>query len=271
MLLALTLIGSFLIPSLAQATNYGDDDDDETTATATATGGGATADSNAGSESYSGAESESSSGASADNVVAVTYTRPATTTVRNVASPDTPNVYPSAPCRIARSAGLSLAGGSLSGGSSVEDVECTLRETARAFQYLGVPEVGLHLLCTQSIVVTGRRDKKGDLEEGATPPLGAQECLRLVRDFQGDLDDTDAEVAHSVEIQELREQQNSLERRFAERAAELAREHEETQQVVARRATPVVRQETVQQPMFNAEQRSYIQSLKIETNEETEQ
>lgn len=258
-----------MIPSLARATDYGNDDDGDATATATGTGGSATADSNSDSESYAGAES--SSGASADNAVAVTYTRPATTTVRNVASPDTPNVYPSAPCRIAKSAGLSLAGGSLSGGSSVEDVECTLRETARAFQYLGVPEVGLHLLCTQSVVVTGRKDRQGELEEGYGPPLGAEGCLRLVREFQGDDSATDVEVAQAAEIQELREQQNSLERRFAERAAELAREHEETQQVVARRATPVVRQETVQQPMFNAEQRSYIQSLKIETKEETEQ
>ena len=235
--------------------------------------GGASADSNSESSSSADSASESGAAASSDNSLAVTFTRPSSTTVRNVASPDTPNVYPSAPCRIARSAGLSLAGGAISGGASVEDVECTLRETARAFQYLGVPEIGLHLLCTQSHVVTGRRDKRGDLEEGSPPPLGPQECLRLVREFQGDVDDSNANAALQTEIEILREQQNNLERRFAAKADELEREHDEQLQIQASRPVPapVVRQETIQQPMFDAEQRSYIQSLKIEVAEETEQ
>lgn len=175
-------------------------------------------------------------------------------------------MYPSAPCRIARSAGLSLAGGSLSGGSSIEDPECTLREAARVFQYLGVPEVGLHLMCTQSLVVNGRRDKKGDLEEGYGTPIGSAECLRLVRMFQGSDDATDAEIAHSVEIQELRQQQDRIESGLIQRVAELEQLAERVQSRPAPK--PQVTRQTVQQPMFDAEQRSYIQSLKIETKEE---
>lgn len=109
----------------------------------------------------------------------VTFTSPDNIRIRNVVSPDTPNPYPTAPCRVGVSAGLSLAGGALSGGGSVEDEECTLRETARSFKDLGVPELGLILLCEQSEVIVGKRDKKGELENGETP-FGAERCLDLV-------------------------------------------------------------------------------------------
>lgn len=111
--------------------------------------------------------------------VNVTDTSPDDITIRNVASPDTPNPYPTAPCRVGISAGFSLAGGALSGGGSVEDEECTLRETARSFKDLGVPELGLILLCEQSEVITGKKNKKGELEAGEVA-FGSQRCLELV-------------------------------------------------------------------------------------------
>lgn len=222
-------------------------------------GGDSNADSNSYSESSSSSESGSSSGASSDNNVAVTFTRPSSTTVRNVASPDTPNVYPSAPCRIARSAGLSLAGGSLSGGSSIEDPECTLREAARVFQYLGVPEVGLHLMCTQSLVVNGRRDKKGNLEKGYGTPIGTAECLRLVRMFQGSDDASDAETAQAAEIKELRQQQDRIESGLIGRVNELEQQMMEQEQAPPPR--PRVTQQTVQQPMLNDEKRAKLTAL----------
>jgi len=172
-------------------------------------------------------------------------------------------VYPSAPCRVAYSAGLSLAGGALSGGSSVEDVECTLRETARTFQYLGVPEVGLHLLCTQSVVINGRKDKKGELEDGEPTPIGAGECLRLVREFQGDADDSDAARALQSEVEILREQQNRTEQQLAARVEQLEMEVSKPQD----RPRPVVRQEVVQQPMLNADKRAKLSAL-LEEKEE---
>ena len=240
-----------------------------------ARGGSADSEATASSDSYSDssssadAESASSSGASSDNAVTISNTRPKSTTVRNVASPDTPNVYPSAPCRIARSAGLSIAGGALSGGSSVEDVECTLRETARAFQYLGVPEVGLHLLCTQSHVINGRRDKKGELEKGAPSPLGTAECLRLVRAFQGDDDVAESGTINTSQIEVIREQQDRVERELVARVNQL-------ESLVERRAstnkpppTQVTRQ-TVQQPFLNTSQRSKMAELFPEDEEKAE-
>jgi hypothetical protein len=221
------------------------------------------ADSNADSESVSSAE------ASADNSVATTvnFSNPKSTTVRNVASPDTPNVYPSAPCRIARSAGLSIAGGALSGGSSVEDPECTLRETARTFQYLGVPEIGLHLLCTNSVVINGRRDKKGNLEEGEPAPIGSAECLRLVREFQGNVVEPDAEAAVQTQLEIIREQHDRTESELLARVDDLEDAIAEARKP---RATPkpIVTQQTIQQPYLTEQKRSKLASLLNDEGEE---
>lgn len=225
------------------------------------TGGGATADSNSDSSSSSSSESASSSGASSDNNVTFNSTRPKNTTVRNVASPDTPNIYPSAPCRIARSAGLSLAGGAISGGHSVEDVECTLRETARTFQYLGVPEVGLVILCQNSVVINGRRDKKGNTVEGERP-LGTEECLRLVREFQGDDNGSDAEDAVAAEIEVLREQQDRTESVLFARVEQLEQLATRAQQrprvsLAKKEVAPVI----IQQPYLNDDKRAKLAAL----------
>lgn len=182
-----------------------------------------------GSESYSNSEaysdasssststSTSSSESSSNNSVTITENNPKSLKVRNVASPDTPNPYPTAPCRVGVSGGLSLAGGAFSGGGSVEDEECTLRETARSFKDLGVPEMGLYLLCTQSDVVLGRRDKKGELQKNQEPPLGASECLRLVREFQGEIDEP---VATRSEVQILQEQLELLQHEISQHETE---------------------------------------------------
>ena len=231
-------------------------------------GGDATADSNSDSSSSSDASSSSGADASSDNNVAVTYTRPSSTTVRNVVGPDTPNVYPSAPCRIARSGGFSLAGGAISGGSSVEDPECTLRETSRVFQYLGVPEVGLHLMCTQSLVINGRYDKKGNLEEGYGTPIGSAECLRLVRLFQGGDDESDTETAQALEIKELRQQQDRIESGLVGRVNELEELIE--QQSAAPAPRPQVTRQTVHQPMLNASKRLQLAELFPEDEETPE-
>ena len=135
----------------------------------------------------------------------ITFTSPDDVRIRNVASPDTPNPYPTAPCRVGVSAGFSLAGGALSGGGSVEDEECTLRETARSFKDLGVPELGLILLCEQSEVIVGKRDKKGELEDGETP-FGSERCLDLVSRYldgpeTAETDDTKALQANTEALE----------------------------------------------------------------------
>lgn len=225
-------------------------------------GGDTISGSESDSRSDASSESEATSSAGADanvsNANSVTFTRPSTTTVRNVVGPDTPNVYPSAPCRIARSGGLSFPGAAVSGGSSIEDKECTLRETARSFQYLGVPEVGLVLLCQNSVVINGRRDKKGDLEEGERP-LGVQECLRLVREFQGDDGISDAEGVVHTEIEVLREQQDRTERELVARVEQL--EQSNVRRSRAPRPPPLVTQEVVQQPRMSVTQKADMAAL----------
>jgi hypothetical protein len=142
------------------------------------------------------------------NTQVTEFNSPSDLKIRNVVSPGTPNSYPTSPCRIARSGGLSFPGGALSGGGSIEDVECTLRETARSFKDLGVPEMGLYILCQNSTVVNGRRNKKGELDRGENP-VGADECFRLVREFQGATDDTSKQ--YRQELETIRHDQKLLE------------------------------------------------------------
>lgn len=148
----------------------------------------------------------------------------------------------------------------------MEDVECTLRETARSFQYLGVPEIGLHLLCTQSHVINGRRDKRGDLEEGSPTPIGAAECLRLVREFQGDSDDNDVVGAVRTEVEVIREQHDRAERELLTRVEQLEVEASKP----AQRPPQVVRQETIQQPMLNDSKRAKLAALISDDEEKTQ-
>lgn len=239
----------------ANATERNDDDDDKDGGNVNVNvNNDSRSDSHADSSSTSSSESSSGSTSTSDNNVAVTFTSPSSTTVRNVASPDTPNVYPSAPCRIARSAGLSLAGGAISGGVSIEDPECTLRETARAFQYLGVPEIGLHLLCTNSIVINGRRDKKGELEKGEPPPIGVTECLRLVREFQGSATD-ESGGAEDPQLAMVKEQHDRVERELYARLDTLEQALDATN-----RTPPKVTLQTVQQPVLTTKQKQALQS-----------
>jgi hypothetical protein len=134
----------------------------------------------------------------------VSITNPDSIRIRNVVSPDTPNSYPTSPCRIGVSAGLSLVGGAVSTGGSVEDKECTLRETARAFKELGVPQMGLYILCTQSEVILG--DKKGK-----RPGIGADECIRRVEQFSRINSQPEAERSHAAEVEkELEVLRNDL-------------------------------------------------------------
>lgn len=134
----------------------------------------------------------------------VSVSNPDAIRIRNVVSPDTPNSYPTSPCRIGVSAGLSLVGGAVSTGGSVEDKECTLRETARAFKELGVPQMGLYILCTQSEVILG--DKKGKRSG-----IGADECIRRVEQFSRINNEPEAERSHAAEVEkELEVLRNEL-------------------------------------------------------------
>jgi vacuolar-type H+-ATPase subunit B/Vma2 len=57
------------------------------------------------------------------------------------------NVAPTAPCIVAFTGGLSLAGGAIGFGGGKEDINCSLRETARSFAGLGLTSDAIAVLC----------------------------------------------------------------------------------------------------------------------------
>lgn len=66
--------------------------------------------------------------------------------------PATPDAYPptmnaTAPCRISVSAAVSVIGLGASGGGSVEDDPCNLRETARLLNGIGQPAAAARVMC----------------------------------------------------------------------------------------------------------------------------
>lgn len=237
----------------------------------------ATATSSSSSSAESASHATSSSGGNTQSIN-ISESHPDDIKIRNVASPDTPNPYPTAPCRVGVSGGLSIPGGAFSGGGSVEDRECTLRETARSFKDLGVPEVGLYLLCTQSEIILGKVDKKGRREKGQYDSLGADECLRLVREFQGD---TAEPVASRREIEMLQEQVALLQNAIGDHEVAQEAIEQEVAEVREIRNRPAprpaaARPQIIQQQYITPEKRSKLAALVEEEivvtgDEETEE
>ena len=117
---------------------------------------------NAGAWAASQAAAASSAGAAvktsqkAAQQVSVTVNQPAseassggskTTTLRTVQNAYAPTVGATAPCRIAVSAGIAVIGIGVSGGGSVEDDPCNLRETARLLDGIGQREAAARVMC----------------------------------------------------------------------------------------------------------------------------
>jgi len=137
---------------------------------------------NAGAWAASQAAAASSAGAAvktaqtAAQQVAVTVNQPApaasgggsqTTTLRTVPDAYAPTVGATAPCRIAVTAGVAVIGIGVSGGGSVEDDPCNLRETARLLDGIGQREAAARLMCN---------DARAAAALGATvcPSIGGQ-------------------------------------------------------------------------------------------------
>lgn len=58
-----------------------------------------------------------------------------------------PSFGATAPCLVGGSAGISLVGGSITGGTVKVEHDCALRETARAFAGIGQVEIAYRILC----------------------------------------------------------------------------------------------------------------------------
>jgi len=66
--------------------------------------------------------------------------------VRQAPTAYSPDAFPSAPCRVSGSAGVSAPIGGISLGGSKLDKDCSRRETARSFMNLGLPEAACKIL-----------------------------------------------------------------------------------------------------------------------------
>ncbi len=70
-----------------------------------------------------------------------------TSTIRATPDAYAPTMNATAPCRISVSAGVSVIGLGASGGGSVEDDQCNLRETARLLSGIGQPAAAARVMC----------------------------------------------------------------------------------------------------------------------------
>ena len=138
---------------------------------------------NAGAWAASEAAAKASAGAAvkaaqtASQQVAVTVNQPApaasggggkTTTLRTVPDAYAPTMNATAPCRISVSAGVAVIGIGVSGGGSVEDDPCNLRETARLLDGIGQREAAARVMCND------RRAAEA-LGESICPSIGDRE------------------------------------------------------------------------------------------------
>jgi len=138
---------------------------------------------NAGAWAASAASAGASAGVSvktaqtAEQQVAVTVNQPApaasggggkTTTLRTVPDAYAPTMNATAPCRISVSAGVAVIGIGVSGGGSVEDDPCNLRETARPLDGIGQREAAARVMCND------RRAAEA-LGESICPSIGDRE------------------------------------------------------------------------------------------------
>lgn len=138
---------------------------------------------NAGAWAASQAAAASAAGAAvkttqtAAQQVAVTVNQPAaasssggskTTTLRTVPDAYAPTMNATAPCRISVSAGVAVIGIGVSGGGSVEDDPCNLRETARLLDGIGQRDAAARVMCND------RRAAEA-LGESICPSIGDRE------------------------------------------------------------------------------------------------
>lgn len=147
---------------------------------------------NAGAWAASAASAGASAGVSvktaqtAEQQVAVTVNQPApaasggggkTTTLRTVPDAYAPTMNATAPCRISVSAGVAVIGIGVSGGGSVEDDPCNLRETARLLDGIGQREAAARVMCND------RRAAEA-LGESICPSIGDRERSTSPRQSQ---------------------------------------------------------------------------------------
>ena len=152
------------------------------TAGAAAVSEGSTASSTSAGGDASAAQDQSQSAVAtnAGNTQSLTVNEAALPTrsvieARTVPTAIAPNIYPTASCAMAASAGASAMGWGASVGGTKVNAECVMLETARVFSQLGYPIQGLDVLCATevSLRVFGSREAclaGGALHESTASP-----------------------------------------------------------------------------------------------------
>jgi len=120
--------------------------------------------------------------------------RPDDITIRNTPSVYAPPASPTSPCRIGGSGGASGAGIGFSLGGSKMDWECNTRETADAFARMGMPALGLMMLCRTEAITK-------ELGKGGAG-FSSEDCEEFVRNYQKQ--PTGRDVQQDIELNALR-------------------------------------------------------------------
>ena len=185
----------------------------DSVATAEATGGTATSAATVGDitlnlnndliipDSAFGLMSQPSTMAVGDTNVSVITQNPDHLTIKNVPSGRAATAISTSPCRIAIAGDVRIVGLGLGGGASVEDKECTTRQTALAFSHMGVPAMGLWIMCRSQGTQRAYRSDPPDVEEDT--PIDqtiAEQCDAMVAQFQilADLGRTPDIISYTV-------------------------------------------------------------------------
>jgi hypothetical protein len=120
-----------------------------------------------------------------DTNVSVVTENPDDITIRNTATGRAPTVMSPNPCHVPRSIGLGLPGFNTGAGTTVEDEHCTLRGDSLTWKELGLPEMGIWLMCHSVTQERAREvDEKPKGQREAASDASAQECLKMVKRFQ---------------------------------------------------------------------------------------
>ena len=138
-------------------------------------------------------------------------------TIHNTPDVRAPYMNTTSPCRVGVSGGIGVAGFGGSAGTTVEDKECTLRQTAQTFSAMGVPGMGLWLLCRSKAL------KRAEIEPEACESMVAQ--MQIEAELGGEVEPpkyiaqtADPRIKEQrEEIKELREELKDLQLKESER------------------------------------------------------
>lgn len=120
-----------------------------------------------------------------DNKQSVNIENPDDITIRNTPAARAPYSNSTSPCIVGGSAALSLPGFSGSAGKGFKDEECERRATAMAFSDMGVPGMGLWIMCRSAIVEKDAGiDDLPKAERDAAREAAYTACEQRVASFQ---------------------------------------------------------------------------------------